>query len=52
VPIPSSAYSSRVRRPPNVALDCAKIVAVHGVTLPSWRLALRECIARILERRP
>jgi dTDP-4-dehydrorhamnose reductase len=51
VPIPSSAYSSRVRRPPNVALDCAKIAAVHGVTLPPWRSALRTCIERILEQR-
>jgi len=51
VPIPSSAYSSRVRRPPNVSLDCAKIAAVHGVKLPSWRPALRPCIERILERR-
>jgi dTDP-4-dehydrorhamnose reductase len=50
--IPGSAYSSRVRRPPNVALDCSKIAAVHGLTLPSWRPALRTCIARILEARP
>ncbi len=52
IPIPSSAYSSRVRRPPNVALDCSKIAAVHGVALPPWRAALKPCIERIQERRP
>jgi dTDP-4-dehydrorhamnose reductase len=52
VPIPSTAYSSRVRRPPNVALDCGKLAAVHGVSLPPWRQALRPTIERSLERRP
>jgi len=51
VPIPSSAYPSRVRRPPNVALDCRKIAALHGVALPPWQNALRACVARILEGR-
>jgi dTDP-4-dehydrorhamnose reductase len=50
VPIPSSAYSSQVRRPPNVALDCTRIAAVHGVMLPPWRPALRTCVERILEK--
>src|SRR5262249_4668916 len=48
VPIPSTQYRTRVRRPPNSRLDCAKIAAVHGVTLPHWRPALRDCIERIL----
>jgi dTDP-4-dehydrorhamnose reductase len=51
VPIPSSAYSSRVRRPPNVALDCRKIAAIHGVSLPPWRPAVEQCVARIVEGR-
>lgn len=49
IPIPSSAYSSRVQRPPNASLDSTHVAVVHGVVLPSWRPQLRACIERILE---
>ena len=52
VPITSAEYASRVRRPANSRLDCAKIAAVHGIVLPPWRVSLRTCVDRLLEQRP
>jgi dTDP-4-dehydrorhamnose reductase len=49
VPIKTADYRSSVQRPAYSPLDCSKIAAVHGVTLPPWRSSLQQCIARILE---
>jgi dTDP-4-dehydrorhamnose reductase len=35
--IPTSVYPTAVRRPANSRLDCARALALHGVTLPHWR---------------
>jgi dTDP-4-dehydrorhamnose reductase len=51
VPIKSSEYPSRVRRPRNSRLDCSKIAAVYGISLPPWQSSLADCIRRILEQR-
>jgi dTDP-4-dehydrorhamnose reductase len=51
VRIKTEEYPTRVRRPANSQLDCSKIAAVHGVTLPPWRSSLRQCVERIVERR-
>lgn len=47
-PVPTTEYPTPARRPANSRLDCAKIAAVHGVSLPDWRVSLRPCIERIL----
>jgi len=52
VRIASCDYNSRVERPVNSSLDCAKIDAVHAVRLPPWRDSLPESIARALQQRP
>ena len=52
VPITSTEFPSRVRRPANSRLDCSKIAAVHGVVLPPWPVSLRACLDRLLEQRP
>jgi dTDP-4-dehydrorhamnose reductase len=44
--IRSDQYVTRVRRPLNALLDCRKVAAVHGVTLPSWQGALQVCVER------
>jgi dTDP-4-dehydrorhamnose reductase len=49
VPIKTADYGSSVQRPAYSPLDCSKIAAIHGVTLPPWRSSLQQCIARILE---
>lgn len=51
IPVTSAQLSSRVRRPTNSRLDCAKIAAVHGVRLGSWQEPLRYCVERFLASR-
>ncbi|MGH6769842.1 MAG: dTDP-4-dehydrorhamnose reductase [Xanthobacteraceae bacterium] len=50
-PISSAQYRARAQRPSNSRLDCTKIAAIYGVSLPHWRASLVPCIERILERR-
>jgi dTDP-4-dehydrorhamnose reductase len=47
-PIPSSAYPTPARRPPNSRLDNSKIAREHGIVLPPWREALAVCIERLV----
>lgn len=35
--IPTSEYPTAARRPANSRLDCARVLARHGVSLPHWR---------------
>jgi dTDP-4-dehydrorhamnose reductase len=50
VPIAHAQYTLKLRRPANAALDCTKIAAVHGISLPSLEAPLRACIAQVLEK--
>ncbi len=43
-PIPSSAYPTPARRPPNSRLDCSSLEAAFGVARPDWRAGLREVL--------
>ncbi|MBL8376638.1 MAG: dTDP-4-dehydrorhamnose reductase [Burkholderiales bacterium] len=45
LPIPSSAYSVRARRPHNSRLDTTRFRRTFGLTLPDWR----EPLARFIE---
>ncbi len=47
-PVPTTEYPTPARRPANSRLDCSKIAAIHGVSLPDWRVSLRPCIERLL----
>ena len=49
--VASGQLASRVRRPLNARLDCARIAAVHGVELPSWEAPLRDCVEQYLAQR-
>ena len=48
--IASADLVSRVQRPLNALLDCARAAAVHGVTLSSWEAPLRHSVERYLAR--
>jgi dTDP-4-dehydrorhamnose reductase len=46
-PIRTADYLTAARRPLNSVLDCSKARGLYGVTLRSWRPALRETLAQI-----
>lgn len=48
--IGSDGYPTRAVRPKNSQLDCAKLGATFGLTLPDWRDGVRACVARLLEK--
>jgi len=47
--IATSDYPTPARRPANSRLDCARLSAIHGVTLPEWRGSLSRCVARLID---
>ena len=47
-PITTAEYPTPARRPANSRLDCGKLAAAHGVTLPQWRDSAAIAVARIL----
>lgn len=44
LPIPTSQYPTRARRPLNSRLDCARLALEWQVSQPNWRQALIECL--------
>jgi len=50
VPIKLAEYVSRVRRPPNSALNCSKLAAIHDIRLPVWRASIDACVDQLLKR--
>jgi dTDP-4-dehydrorhamnose reductase len=44
VPIRSEEYPTPARRPRNSRLDCSRLRATFGVTLPPWQEGLREAM--------
>lgn len=49
-PIATADYPTPAIRPANSRLDCAKLAAAHGVTLPHWQDSLPPIVARILDK--
>jgi dTDP-4-dehydrorhamnose reductase len=49
-PIPTTAYPTPARRPLNSRLDCGKLGAAFGLTLPPWDAGVRRLLAEILPR--
>ncbi|MBN66618.1 MAG: dTDP-4-dehydrorhamnose reductase [Rickettsiales bacterium] len=47
--IPSSAYPTPATRPLNSRLDCTKLQAIFGVTMPDWREGLNACLEQTYE---
>lgn len=46
--ITSDAYPTPAARPANSRLDCERLRAGYGVTLPAWRDALQSVVPRLL----
>ncbi len=47
-PIPTRSYPTPARRPANSRLSGAKLKAVYGMELPSWRTSLAACLDILL----
>lgn len=45
--IPTSAYPTPAKRPANSQLDCSRASQVLQVSLPDWRVSLKECMGRV-----
>lgn len=52
IPIPTSGYPTRARRPANSALDCTSTLKTFGVAQPSWRDSLPPVVDAILAQPP
>jgi dTDP-4-dehydrorhamnose reductase len=51
-PIATADYPTPAKRPANSRLDCSKLAAAYGITLPSWRVSTADCVARLLQLPP
>ena len=49
-PVPTAAYPTPTKRPANSRLDCARLEATFGVSLPPWRESLARVIDDIFSR--
>jgi dTDP-4-dehydrorhamnose reductase len=47
LPVRSSAWPSRVKRPAYSVLDKARIKECYNITIPHWRTSLNNCISKI-----
>jgi dTDP-4-dehydrorhamnose reductase len=50
VPILTSDYPTRARRPANSRLDNSRLAEVHGIRLPHWKGSLQGCVERIVKQ--
>lgn len=48
--IPTAEWPTRARRPADSRLDCGKLAASFGLTLPPWRESLARVIAALYQR--
>lgn len=46
--ITTAEFPTPAKRPANSRLNCAKLDAIHGVSLPTWRGATEAVVARLL----
>jgi dTDP-4-dehydrorhamnose reductase len=47
--IPASEYQTKAMRPKNSRLECSKIAATHGVSLPNWEKSTKIAVTKYLE---
>ncbi|HEY8591989.1 MAG TPA: dTDP-4-dehydrorhamnose reductase [Sphingomicrobium sp.] len=47
-PIPTADFPTPARRPANSRLDGGRLLAAHGVQLPSWRQSLPDIVRRLV----
>ena len=46
-PIPTTAYPTPAKRPPNSTLDCTRMKDAYGIVIPDWRQGVEECVEAI-----
>ncbi len=44
VPVSTSEYPTKARRPANSVLDCSRIANAYGITQPDWRPAVADVV--------
>ena len=49
-PIPTSAYPTPARRPPNSVLDCSKVGEIFNIEIPHWKETLARVLPEIVSR--
>jgi dTDP-4-dehydrorhamnose reductase len=49
--ITTAEYPTPAKRPANSRLDCSKLQAAYGITMPPWQLSLDDCVERLLRAR-
>lgn len=47
-PITTAEYPTPAKRPKNSRLDCSKLAAEHGVSMPDWKSSTLEVVRRLL----
>ncbi len=47
--IATAEFPTPARRPANSRLDCRRLAAAYGLTMPLWRGAVAACVTRLLE---
>lgn len=46
-PITTADYPTPAQRPANSRLDCSRMAATFGISLPDWRQGIEECVLRL-----
>lgn len=46
-PITTAEYPTPAQRPANSRLDCSRMAATFGISLPDWRQGIAECVQRL-----
>jgi dTDP-4-dehydrorhamnose reductase len=47
-PITTAEYPTPAKRPQNSRLNCSKLAAEHGVSMPDWKSSTLEVVRRLL----
>jgi dTDP-4-dehydrorhamnose reductase len=47
IPVATSAYPTRARRPANSVLDCSRIAEAYGIAQPDWRPAVAAVVGAL-----
>lgn len=50
-PITTAEYPTPARRPANSLLDCSKLSATFGLSLPHWSRSLERCLDHLVDRK-
>lgn len=49
--IGTDAYPTAARRPANSRLETGKVERIYGITMPDWKISMRQTVTRLLAER-